>query len=392
MSRVYLDHNATTPLRGEAREAMLVAMDVIGNPSSVHAEGRAAKMIVERARAQVASLVGCLPTQVVFTGSATEAAALAVAQKGRHGGVFAALPTEHDCFFDWDEGELPSLIGSDGALDPGGASAFLGWLTGLGGKTWSATHSDVALVAISAANSETGILFNDGKVVTNGNVNSLAARHVPHAVVCDVTQLAGKALVQHGDDTRPAYMILSAHKIGGPKGVGALINFTRDDPEAILRGGGQEMGRRSGTENVVGIAGFGAAAEAAQRDVEAGKWADVEKLRNILETALAAASNTTIFIGKDVPRLPNTSCFATPGWKGETQVMQMDLAGFAISAGSACSSGKVKASRVLQAMGLDDVAGDAVRVSLGLDTTEEDVLRFADIWAQKLKKHEARAA
>ena len=159
----------------------------------------------------------------------------------------------------------------------------------------------------------------------------------------------------------------------------------------MMRGGGQEMGRRSGTENVIGIAGFGAAAQAAQHDISAGKWDRVDKLRNILENALEAASNTTIFIGRDAARLPNTSCFATPGWKGETQVMQMDLSGFAISAGSACSSGKVKASRVLEGMGLGDMAANAVRVSLGLETTEEEIMRFVDVWAQKLKKHQARA-
>ncbi|MEL6620842.1 MAG: aminotransferase class V-fold PLP-dependent enzyme [Pseudomonadota bacterium] len=392
MDRIYLDHNATTPLRAEARAAMLAAMDAVGNPSSVHAEGRAAKAIVEKARAQVAALVGCEPTQVVFTGSATEAAALAVAQKHRHGGVFAALPTEHDCFLDWDEGALPSVFGSAGALDPQGASSLLGWVTKLGGSDWSAAHSDVALVAMSAANSETGIMLHNRAVVPDGKVSSSRAGTVPYAVVCDITQMAGKVAVTYDDGARPAYMVLSAHKLGGPKGVGALINFTRDDPAPILRGGGQEMGRRSGTENVIGIAGFGAAAAAAQRDVADGKWGRVEKLRNILETALADASNTTIFVGKDAPRLPNTSCFATPGWKGETQVMQMDLAGFAISAGSACSSGKVKASRVLEAMGLGDVAANAVRVSLGLETTEGEVLRFAETWAQKLRKHKARAA
>lgn len=390
MSRVYLDHNATTPLRVEARDAMLAAMDVVGNPSSVHAEGRAAKMMVERARAQVADLVGCLVTQVVFTGSATEAAALAVAQKDRHGGVFAALPTEHDCLQVWDECGLPSIYGKDGAFAPEGLSAFSNFVASLSDREPRDDRASVALVAMSAANSETGVMPNT--IPTNSRIDALIPGAAPYSVVCDITQVAGKMPVAYEGDKRPAYMILSAHKLGGPKGVGALINFTRDDPEAMLRGGGQEMGRRSGTENVIGIAGFGAAAEAAQADVGAGKWDRVEKLRNILESALEASSNTTIFIGKDGRRLPNTSCFATPGWKGETQVMQMDLAGFAISAGSACSSGKVKASRVLTAMGLGDVAGEAVRVSLGLETTEEDVMRFAEAWAQKLKKHEARAA
>jgi cysteine desulfurase len=163
--------------------------------------------------------------------------------------------------------------------------------------------------------------------------------------------------------------------------------------QPMLRGGGQELGRRAGTENVIGIAGFGAACAAAAQDLADGVWERVAELRNVLEKALEAASKKTIFVGKDVARLPNTSCFITPGWRGETQVMQMDLAGFAISAGSACSSGKVATSRVLTAMGFDDAeASCAVRVSLGPDTTEEQVLRFADAWTAKLKKHEARAA
>ncbi|WP_323769979.1 cysteine desulfurase family protein [Antarctobacter sp.] len=367
MSRVYLDHNATTPLRPEARAAMIAAMDVLGNPSSVHAEGRAAKGVIETARAQVAALVGCLTSQVIFTGSATEAAALAVAQKDRHGGGFAALPTEHDCLNVWSEVDLPALHRADGTV---------GDLDVLGGQA--------ALVAISAANSETGIMMPDRSVVPSAGAMT---------VVCDITQMAGKVPVLYPEERKPAYMILSAHKIGGPKGVGAFINFTRDDPQAILKGGGQEMGRRSGTENVIGIAGFGAAAEAAQRDVAAGNWARVEKLRNILEESLEAASEVTISVGKESPRLPNTVCLATPGWKGETQVMQMDLAGFAVSAGSACSSGKVRRSRVLEAMGYDDqTSGSAIRVSLGLDTTEDDVARFCDAWISKYQRHRARAA
>ena len=178
--------------------------------------------------------------------------------------------------------------------------------------------------------------------------------------------------------------------------MGALIAGPDYNPgrmSAMLRGGGQESGRRAGTENVIGIAGFGAACEAAARDLSDGVWERVAGLRNVLEKALEAGSKKTIFVGKHVERLPNTSCFITPGWRGDMQVMQMDLAGFAISAGSACSSGKVATSRVLTAMGFDDAqAACAVRVSLGVDTTEEHVLRFADAWTAKLKKHEARAA
>ncbi|SFE70506.1 cysteine desulfurase [Sulfitobacter brevis] len=380
--RTYLDHNATTPLRAEARAAMVAAMDVAGNPSSVHAEGRAAKMLVERARAQVAALVGCLPTQVVFTGSATEAAALAVAQKHRHGGVFAALPTEHDCLRVWSEVEMPSPIGRDG-VPLAGLQKQLSDLAG--------DHSveRAALVAMSAANSETGILTHAGKVL--GSVDG-ANGTAGYSVICDITQVAGKMPVVY-DAATPSYAILSAHKLGGPKGIGALINFTREDPEPMLRGGGQEMGRRSGTENVIGIAGFGAAAEAASRDVAAGRWEEVAEHRDLLEQAVEAASKVTILVGKDAPRLPNTSCMITAGWKGETQVIQMDLSGFAISAGSACSSGKVRASAVLHAMGYDETeASSAIRVSLGLETTSEQVLRFADSWAAKLAKHGIRAA
>lgn len=347
---------------------MAQAMDVMGNPSSVHAEGRAGKMLVERARAQVAALVGCKPTQVVFTGSATEAAALAVAQKNRYGNVFNALPSEHDCLRVWGERELRSAFDRNGVFDPNVVSG-----------------QNAGLLAVSAANSETGVVLPGGHV--------LARMAGAAAVVSDITQMAGKMPVHFSDDNRPAFAVLSAHKLGGPKGIGALINYTADDPVAILRGGGQEMGRRSGTENTIGIAGFGAAAEAAGRDVAAGRWEEVAELRNILESALEAASNKTIFVGNEVLRLPNTSCVIARGWKGETQVMQMDLAGFAVSSGSACSSGKVKASAVLRAMGFDeDEASCALRVSLGLETTKDEVLRFADAWLAKRSKHEQRAA
>lgn len=392
MKRVYLDHNATTPLRAEARAAMMAAMDVMGNPSSVHAEGRKAKLLVEHARSQVADLVGCLPTQVIFTGSATEAAAMAVAQASKHGGVFAALSTEHDCLRAWAAKELPSWTERDGDLSIDGLSGFADFLSECAGTRQQGAARDVALIAISAANSETGLLRDNGQVCGSGTVDFFEAGTVPYAVVCDITQLAGKMPVVYGDQ-RPAYMILSAHKLGGPKGVGAFINLTADDPTPILIGGGQEQNRRSGTENTIGIAGFGAAAAAAAQDVAMGRWEEVAELRNVLERALEDSAKKTIFVGKEKPRLPNTSCILSEGWKGETQVMQMDLAGFAISAGSACSSGKVKASSVLKTMGYDDQqASCAIRVSLGLETTKDDVLRFAEAWCAKYDKHQQRAA
>jgi cysteine desulfurase len=338
--RAYLDWNATAPLRPEARAAMVAAMDVVGNPSSVHAEGRAAKALVERARAEVAEAVGCQPAEVVFTSGATEAASVLA----RLPGAVVVEPTAHDALWSHArEGEGPVTL------------------------------------AIGLANSETGIVTEPP--ARDGGL-----------LLLDVTQAVGRlpfSFAWSGADLA----VLSAHKLGGPKGVGALIVRRGLDVPPLLTGGGQEMGRRSGTENIVGIAGFGAAICAAMRDLEAGVWADVEKLRNILETTLAAAAPETIFVGKDAARLPNTACFATPGWKGETQVMQMDLAGYAISAGSACSSGKVRASRVLRAMGFDDaVAGSAIRVSLGPVTTEDEVRGFAEAWARQHEKFRRKAA
>ncbi|MDA7963228.1 aminotransferase class V-fold PLP-dependent enzyme [Ruegeria sp.] len=347
MTRIYLDHNATTPLRAEARAAMIAAMDVVGNPSSVHAEGRAAKAVIEKARAQIASAFGADGADIVFTSGATEGAALVLAGRGLHGAA-----VEHDAVRAWSDGSL--AVAASGQV----------------------TVTDPATSTLQLANSETGIVqrLPDGLAVT------------------DATQAFGKLPVAF--NWLGAQMaLISAHKLGGPKGIGAVVMKRGTDLAAAIKGGGQEMGRRSGTENVIGIAGFGAAAEAAARDLANGVWEKVAELRNILENALEAGSKSTIFVGKDQDRLPNTLCFATPGWKGETQVMQMDLSGFAISAGSACSSGKVKASAVLTAMGYDDLtAASAVRVSLGPETTKEDVLRFAETWLEKEKKHHARAA
>ena len=229
---------------------------------------------------------------------------------------------------------------------------------------------------LQLANSETGV------------VQSLPSG----LAVTDATQAFGKlpmAFNWLGADMA----IVSAHKLGGPKGIGALVMKRGIDLVARLKGGGQEMGRRAGTENIIGAVGFSAAAKAAQLDIESGAWQRVEKLRDLLESTIENDAKETIFFGKGATRLPNTSCFAITGWKGETQVMQMDLAGFAISAGSACSSGKVKASAVLQAMGYDaTTASSAIRVSLGCDNTEDDVLRFAESWLAQWRKFRARAA
>ncbi|WP_093038984.1 cysteine desulfurase family protein [Roseovarius azorensis] len=345
MARVYLDYNATAPLRPEARAAMVNAMDLLGNPSSVHAEGRAAKGLIERARAQVAAALGADGADVVFTSGATESAALACAGRGLLG---AAI--EHDAIGAWVSGDLP--VDAEGRV----------------------TVSDPARSVLQLANSETGIL-----------------QTLPEGLaVSDMTQGFGKLPVAF-NWSGAQMALISAHKLGGSKGAGALVIRRGTDLAAQIRGGGQEMGRRAGTENVIGIAGFGAAAEAAARDLAEGKWTRIEKLRNILENTIAEFSNETIFVGKAAPRLPNTSCFITPGWKGETQVMALDLAGFAVSAGSACSSGKVRASRVLRAMGYDETsAGCAIRVSLGPETRDDEIMRFAETWLKRWHRHQGR--
>lgn len=347
MRRVYLDHNATMPLRSEARAAMVSAMDIVGNPSSVHAEGRAAKTLIERARAQIARAFGAEGADIVFTSGATESAALACAGRELFG---AAI--EHDAVAAWTDNELP--------VDPLGQVSV----------------DDPSLSVLQHANSETGVI-----------------QQLPTGLaVVDATQSFGKIPVAF-DDLGARMALISAHKLGGPKGVGALVLRRGTELAAQIRGGGQESGRRSGTENVIGIAGFGAAAEAAARDVCEGVWDRIEEFRNILESALVASAKNTIFVGNGAHRLPNTLCFSRPGWKGETQVMQMDLSGFAISAGSACSSGKAKASPVLRAMGYDEAtAASAIRVSLGPETTESDVLGFANAWLDKEQKFSARAA
>ncbi|MGB3555416.1 MAG: aminotransferase class V-fold PLP-dependent enzyme [Jannaschia sp.] len=329
--RVYLDWNATAPLRPEARAAMVAAMDVVGNPSSVHGEGRAARALVERARAQVATAFGAAGSDVVFMSGATEAAALAMA-----GRSLASAPVEHEAVAAWGDGALSvDRAGRVEVAEPG-------------------------RTALQLANSETGVLQD----------------LPPGIAVSDMTQAFGKVPVAF-DWTGAEMALISAHKLGGPKGIGALVVRHGIEVTAWIRGGGQEMGRRSGTENIVGIAGFGAAAEAAVADIAAGRWERVAQLRTFLETSLEGADNPTILVGKESRRLPNTACLMTPGWKGETQVMALDLAGFAVSAGSACSSGKVRESAVLRAMGYGAGEADcAIRVSLGPDVTEEQVERF----------------
>jgi cysteine desulfurase len=330
---------------------VVAALDVAGNPSAVHAEGRAARAVVERARSQVALAVGCQPEEVVFTSGATEAAGMLA----RLVGPVLVQPTAHDCLI------AHHREGGEGPVT----------------------------YAMGLANGETGVVSDlPEREGADWVVGGAVVRHL----FLDVAQAVGRvpfAFSWSGAD----FAVVSGHKFGGPKGVGALIIRGGLDIEPLAEGGGQEGRRRSGTENVAGIAGLGAAAEAAAGDLDAGVWTRVAKVRNILEEALVSAASDTIVIGREGARLPNTSCLASPGWKAETQVMQMDLAGFAISAGSACSSGKVRSGRVLRAMGCDEeVAQSAIRISIGPATTEDEVLRFADAWLAAHRRFRARAA
>ena len=355
MTRTYLDWNATTPLRPEARAAMIAAMDLVGNPSSVHAEGRAARALAEKARTQVAAAVGCNPAEVIFTSGATEAAS-----------VLSRLPEGHDVWVDPTAHDCLWAHHRSGGAAPDGHALGMGY-----------------------ANNETGVITEPPEKTERGWPHG--ARHASWLML-DIVQAVGKvpfSFAWSGADMA----VVSAHKFGGPKGVGALILRDGLEITPLVRGGGQEMGRRAGTENLIGIAGFGAAAEAAARDLAQGVWDRVAELRNTLNQALSTLGFATISVGNGARRLPNTVCLIAPGWKGETQVMAMDLAGFAVSAGSACSSGKVRASRVLQAMGFDEaLAGQAIRISLGPQTTEDQVLRFAGVWAREYKRILARVA
>ena len=367
-SRVYLDWNATTPLRAEARTAMLAAWELIGNPSSVHAEGREARRLVEEARATLAAAVGALPRNVVFTSAGTEANALALSPGLRRssGGAVEQLlvsAVEHASVL--SGGRFPAdkvsqiPVTRAGVIDLDRLKALLG-------------DGPPALVSIMAANNETGAIqpIAEAAGIVHGSGGLL---HI------DAIQALGK--IPFDIKTVDADLAtFSAHKIGGPKGVGALVLAEGiAGLEPVLRGGGQELSRRAGTENVAGIAGFGAAVRAALQTLPE----DAERmatLRDSLENGIRGIAGAMVF-ADDVKRLPNTILFTAPGLKAETAVIGFDLEGVAVSSGSACSSGKVQPSHVLSAMGYDaTVAQGAVRLSLGWSTEPDDINRALEAW------------
>jgi len=367
-NRVYLDWNATTPLRAEARAAMLAAWDQVGNPSSVHAEGRDARQLVEEARATLAAAVGALPRNVVFTSAGTEANAMALSPGVRRssGGPVVRLlvsAVEHASVL--AGGRFPAdKIG----LIPVGRSGLVD-LDRLGSLL---ADGPPALVSVMAANNETGALQPVAEV----------ARIVHEAgglLHVDAIQALGKIPFEI-NAVGADLATFSAHKVGGPKGVGALVaaeGLTGLEP--LLRGGGQELNRRAGTENVAGIAGFGAAVKVALQTLSE----DAERMATLrirLENGIRGSAGATIF-ADEVERLPNTVLFTAPGLKAETAVIGFDLEGIAVSSGSACSSGKVQPSHVLSAMGYDPaMAQGAVRLSLGWSTEPDDINRALEAW------------
>jgi cysteine desulfurase len=378
--RVYLDWNATTPLRPEARAAMTAAWDLSGNPSSVHAEGRASRRLVEDARSAVAAAIGADPRNVVFTSGGTEANSLALTPGLRRD---SSLPINRLVVSAIEHASV--LTGGRFPQEAIGTVRVTGrGIVDLDHLREVLAGGPPALVSVMSANNETGALQ-------------------PVAEVADIVHGAGGLL--HVDaiqslgkipccikDMKADLISVSAHKIGGPKGAGALVlTEGLNGLEASIRGGGQEQGRRAGTENVPGIIGFGAAVKAAMASLD-DDISRVEMLRSRLETGLRQTRGVFVFSEK-APRLPNTTLFTAPGLKAETAVIRFDLEGIAVSSGSACSSGKVQPSHVLEAMGFPtELAKGAVRLSLGWSTTEADIDRCLEAWRKLssalLKGHE----
>ncbi|KUL96405.1 cysteine desulfurase [Bosea sp. WAO] len=382
--RSYLDHNATTPVRPAVAEAMLRALQTTGNPSSVHGEGRAARAAIEAAREQVAALCAAKTANVVFTSGGTEANATVLAPglsdcSGGRDCVRAPVAlllhgaTEHPCVRDghrFAAGSVEAIpVDGDGLAD-------LGWLAARLARHAEERPAERALVSLQLANNETGVIQPVAEAA------AIARRHGA-LIHSDAVQAAGKVAIDI-EALGVDILTLSAHKLGGPQGVGAIVFRTgalelADKP---MRGGGQERGWRAGTENVVGIVGFGVAAAEAKAAL-ASEAVRLAGLRDALEVGLAKLAPKTMVFGGKVARLPGTSAFATPGIKAETALIMLDLAGVALSSGSACSSGKVKRSHVLAAMGVDPaMSAGALRASLGWTTSGADIERFLVAYAK----------
>ena len=366
MSRTYLDYNATAPLRPEARDALLAALD-IGNPSSVHEEGRKARALVEEARADIAALVGAPAETVIFTSGGTEACNLALGLRQAAGGEVTRIlvsAIEHSAVLSaaYESGlkveELP--VDENGRLDMAALDKAL-------------EDDAPALVCVMLANNETGVIQPVAEI-------SAKTRAHGSLLFCDAVQAAGKMAINLfalGVDA----LSLSGHKLGSPMGIGALVTRPALVVPPQLIGGGQELGRRAGSENISGIAAFAAAAGAAMRDMQA--FQTLATQRDAMEAALLSAHEDVAIFGKNTERLANTSCFALAGLNSETLVMALDLAGVSVSAGSACSSGKVSRSHVLAAMQVEPhISKGVLRVSLGWQSQPKDTDNFIAEWSK----------
>lgn len=363
-SRIYADYNATAPLRPEAKAAMLRAMDLTGNPSSVHGEGRKARALVEGAREAVARAIGACRDDVAFVGGGTEAvgAALRGAMNATGDAVLVASAIEHDAVTSLVTGNEAWPVAASGIVD-------LDWLAETVARLKKQGYRP--LVSLMLVNNETGVIQPVAE----------AAEIVHKAgglIHCDAIQGLGKTSVSI-IDMDVDYLSLSAHKIGGPQGVGTFYAKPGAPFRAMQTGGGQEFGRRAGTENVAGIAGFGAAVEASLSGLS--QYESLRTARDAMEAQLKRAVPELSVHGEAAARVAGVSCFGVEGLPSETQVMGLDLAGFAVSAGSACSSGKVKPSRVLTAMGLNDTAArSAIRASFGWASKPEEFDALARAW------------
>lgn len=370
MTPVYLDYNASGLVRPEVQAIMAAALADNGNPSAVHAAGRRARARVETARAQVAELVGADPTAVIFSSGGTESNAQAIASALAAGCERLIVgATEHPCV-----AEAATVSGAPVEVLPVDADGVvdLAWLAE------ALQRPGRAVVAIHHANNESGVI----QPIAEAAELARAAGGWLHV---DAIQSAGKVAVDMralGPDT----LTLSAHKLGGPQGVGALVSKDGAPIIRTLHGAGQERGLRAGTENVPGIAGFGVAADCAARDLP---LAGAHKAWRDAAEARVKAAGATI-IGGAVDRLPNTLFMAVEGWDSPQQLITLDLQGIMVSAGSACSSGKTKPSKAISAMGLDHLATGGVRVSGGWGTVEDDWSRFAEAWVASYEKHRAR--
>jgi cysteine desulfurase len=383
--RSYLDYNATAPLRPQARAAVIAAIDLVGNASSVHHEGRAARTVVERARHEVAVLAGVSAAGLVFTSGGTEAANLVLSPRLRIGrdrrdfDLLLVSAGEHPCILQGHRFAADQVVAlpleTGGRVDLAALDAVL------------AAHPDRRpLLALQAANNETG-------VVQPVRAAAEKVRAVGGAVVCDAVQAFGR-MASAAKELGADVLILSAHKIGGPKGAGALAFADENDHigDVLIRGGGQERGQRAGTENVAAIAGFGSAAEAAGRQLEA-EARNTRALRNKLEAMVLEIAPDAVIFGANVDRLPNTSMFAVPETSAETLLIALDVDGVAVSSGSACSSGKVGKSHVLAAMRVDpELASGALRVSFGWSSSAADAEHFAIAFAAAVDRIRRRRA